>query len=125
MPRRTGSRASSYSLHRVAEGLRLAFVDTAGESAPEPEPLKSTGGQWPPPRAVLAHNAAKPLPPSHAAYRVHVHMEKSKVGEPRGRLCWGWGWACAVAELARGSPCPDEARWVQVGSLCQRAGQGV
>lgn len=79
---RTGSRANSYSLHRVGEALRLAFVGTGGEPAPEPEPAAplSTGGAWPPPRAVLAHNAAKALPPSHAGYRVHVRMEKSKVG---------------------------------------------
>ena len=86
---RSGSRSSSYCLNQVGEALRLAFIGTS-EPTPEPPPPVSTGGQWPPPCAVLQQNAAGQLPPSHVAYRVHVHMEKNKVGGGR----WGW-WGSA------------------------------
>lgn len=77
---RSGSRKSAYCLNQVGEALRLAFVGPGAEPEQPPPPLPSTGGQWPPPRAVLQQMAAPQLPAAHVSYRVHVHMQKGKVG---------------------------------------------
>jgi hypothetical protein len=74
----------------VGEALRLAFVGTAAlepEAAAAAPPPPATGGQWPPPRPALLQLAAQELPKSHAAYRVHVHLQKNKVE----RRCWPHG----------------------------------
>lgn len=85
MPRlcRSGSRSASYSLHSVGEALRLAFNGTAAMPAPEDKPAGAPGPGGIPRQvqqaAVGAAGGGGGIPPWHAAYKVHVHLQKSKV----------------------------------------------
>lgn len=121
-PRRSGSRSASYSLHAVGEALRLAFNGTASMPAPEDKPAAPIGPGGIPgggPRSGALGGAgggavAGGIPRWHTSYKVHVHLQKNKVGlwqgeegvrgraanERGGAAWWGlWGgWtACPTA----------------------------
>lgn len=76
---RSGSRSSSYSLQQVGEALRLAFNGTAALPTGDANEL---AGLPPGQRQALAGLPPLPpkVPPQADKYKVHVHLEKSKVG---------------------------------------------
>lgn len=88
---RSGSRSTSYSLHAVGEALRLAFNGTAALPTPDDRLLGAPGPGGIPRQgqqgALAATGGGGGIPPWSASYKVHVHLEKSKV-------CKGWHAAC-------------------------------